>query len=189
MSSIRFPTVFATGERKVTISGEAYFEIVAHKNNPFRVEITGRAHSEVEVLGTSFNINAYTDEEIIKTTLLEGSVKVSKQEGSAIIGAGEQAQFNSARPIKVVHDVDLKEVMAWKNGEFRFNGLTAEELLRQVARWYDVEVVYDANLPKVTFWGIVPRQENVSKLLEILAATKQLKFNLEDRKIYVKKYK
>src|SRR6185503_833259 len=117
LSSITYPTRFTGGERRVKISGEAYFEVAHNKAMPFRVESLGQT---VEVLGTHFNVMAYADERLIKTTLLEGSVKISDHGKMELLKPGQQAQVSAAN-IKVTDDVDLEDVVAWKNGYFKFN--------------------------------------------------------------------
>src|SRR6185295_13408999 len=121
VSSIRFPTAFTGNERKVEITGEAYFEIVKDQSRPFRVLVkppSGNEDMEVAVLGTHFNINAYKDEPVIKTTLLEGSVKVSRGTSLTIIKPGQQSQLNNSGVISVVPDADVAEAVAWKDGRF-----------------------------------------------------------------------
>lgn len=190
-SSITYPTVFTGNERKVSINGEAYFEISPDKTKPFKVTIDGKG--EVEVLGTHFNINAYADEPTVNTTLLEGSVKIrsfgnnaNTAKEQAILRPGQQARLNAG--LEVVDDVNTGEVMAWKNGYFSFNGATTEAIMRQVKRWYDAEILYEGTVKEERFAGSVPRSANASKLLEVLELTKTVKFVIEDKKIIVKPY-
>jgi ferric-dicitrate binding protein FerR (iron transport regulator) len=190
-SSITYPTAFTGNERKVTISGEAYFEISPDKTKPFKVSIDGKG--EVEVLGTHFNINAYADEPTVNTTLLEGSVKIrafnsnaGPEEKQKTLYPGQQARLNVG--LVVVDSVNTGEVMAWKNGYFSFNGATTEAIMRQVKRWYDAEIIYEGTVKEERFAGSVPRSANASKLLEVLELTKTVKFVIEDKKIIVKPY-
>jgi ferric-dicitrate binding protein FerR (iron transport regulator) len=192
-SSIHYPTAFNGRERKVEISGEAYFEIAKDPSRPFRVLITapGKAGpkgadwgGEIEVLGTHFNVNAYTDEHAINTTLLEGSVKVNKGGRQVIIKPGEQAQLSTAGAI-TVQQANLEETMAWKSGLFQFDqAATIETVMRQVARWYDVEVVYTRDVASDRFQGKMYRDENLSQVLKILEFS-GVHFRLEGKKIIV----
>lgn len=169
-SSIRFPTAFGGNTREVAITGEAYFEVAKDKTKPF---IVHTATDQIEVLGTHFNINAY---ETIKTTLLEGSVKI----GQSVLKPGEQ--FVNGQ----VTEPDIEEVMAWKNGMFRFNGTNIKEIMAQVERWYDVEVVYEGDVTKLDFTAGVARTSNVSELLKKLELTKTVQFTIEGQKITVR---
>lgn len=181
-SSLTYPVAFTGKERKVTITGEAYFEVAHLANQPFTVS-SGRA--EVTVLGTHFNVNAYSDEADIKVTLLQGSVKVSEpgNNHSQILVPGQQAII--ADDIKIAEKVDIEETMAWKNGRFRFNGADIESIMRQVSRWYDVEIEYEGKIPG-TISGGTSRFVNVSKLLQILELTKKVTFEVQGKKIIVK---
>jgi transmembrane sensor len=164
-SSLKFPTVFTGANRGVDLTGEAYFEIAPHPNQPFIVRVNG---SRVEVLGTHFNIMAYTDEEDQQTTLLEGAVKVSKASASRILQPGQQAVLDNRKStLSINKDVDAEEVLAWKNGLFEFNGLDIQGVLRQVSRWYDVNVVFAGLPPSGHFSGVVSRTSNVSDVLRI----------------------
>jgi transmembrane sensor len=144
-----------------------------------------KGETAVTVLGTHFNVNAYEDEPAIKVTLLEGSVQVNHQQSSVVIKPGQQAQVTST--IKIKNNVDMDEVMAWKNGRFELNGNTIEPIMRQVARWYDVDIEYNGPIPTDNFMGGTSRQANVSELLNILEQTKSVKFRIEGKKIIVSK--
>ena len=181
-SSIIYPSAFTGTERKVTITGEAYFEIAKNKKAPFIVQ---NKDMQIQVLGTHFNVNTYDDEEALKTTLLEGSVKVIKGGEGRVLRPGQQAILpGNGGTIKVIDDPDIDEVMAWKNGAFKFNDATIESIMRQMARWYDVEVVYDT---KVTqhFVADVPRDVPASELLKLLELTDQVHFKIEGKKITI----
>jgi transmembrane sensor len=191
-SSVTFPVVFVGNERKVSITGEAYFEVAHDITKPFFVT---KGNLQVQVLGTHFNINAYDDEDDIKVTLLEGSVKVLRSEvphsvrndndKGVVIKPGEQAR--AANDIKVMKEVDLEEVMAWKNGRFEFGESTSlDDIMRQVSRWYDVDIEYKENI-KQSFGGSISRQVNVSKVLEKFELTGRIHFKIEGRKIVVMK--
>lgn len=184
-SSIKYPTVFSGSERKVEITGEAYFEVAHNAAKPFRVVTNGQV---VEVLGTHFNVNAYTDEPIVKTTLLEGSVKVTQNENMAMLIPGQQAQVNrnADNAIQVIEHADTDEATAWKNGLFQFNKASIESIMRQASRWYNVEVSYDNNKkPVKTFTGNISRNSNLSQLLQILSYTGS-RFEIDGKKIIVK---
>lgn len=186
-SSIRFPVAFSGKERKVEITGEVYFEVAKNKASPFRVKT---ALSEVEVLGTHFNVNAYDDEAAVKTTLLEGSVKVSAaNQSSKFLKPGQQALINNhlvglSRRITVLDNADIEETMAWKNGRFQFKSSDLKSILRQISRWYDVDIVYKGNI-NLHFTGQLPRNSNVSKVFEKLALTGEVHFKLDGKTIIV----
>lgn len=167
-SSIRFPTTFAGNQRKVEITGEAYFEVAKNAAMPFKVEVNGM--QEVEVLGTHFNINAYLDESTINTTLLEGSVKVTSlmNHDQQLLLPGEQAQLTPDGQIYINKTVDVSEVIAWKNGQFVFDSADVKSIMRQVSRWYNVDIIYEGKISKETYSGIVSRNNNVSEVLKIM---------------------
>lgn len=179
-SSIRFPTSFSQEKRIVTITGEAYFEIAEDAQRPFVVR---KGDMEIQVLGTSFDVNAYDDEPAIKVTLLEGKVRVaSGPDQSAILRPGQQARIG--RDIAVASDVSIDEAVAWKNGKFRFNVTGIQEVMRQIARWYDVEVEYKGNTT-TRFWGSISRHVSIDKVLHMLEETGGVKFRVEGKTIVV----
>ena len=187
VSSIRFPTAFTGKERTVEITGEAYFEIAKDLSRPFRVLVrphSGNGVMEVAVLGTHFNINAYKDEPAIKTTLLEGSVKVSMSTSLTITKPGQQAQLNNSEIIKVINDADVAEAVAWKDGRFEFNDADLKTIMRQVMRWYDVDVEYQGNLPDRYFTANISRNKTLSGVLTILKLS-DVDFKLEGKKLTV----
>jgi ferric-dicitrate binding protein FerR (iron transport regulator) len=172
-SSVTFPIAFVGNERKVEITGEAYFEVARDANKSFYVK---KGDMTVLVLGTHFNVNAYDNEDALNVTLLEGSVKAIIDKGqSAMLKPGEQARIEfpfdrnaNDRTIKVTNNVDLEQVMAWKNGQFVLKGTGIEVLMRQVERWYDVEVVYTGKIPNKKFGGSISRNVNLSTMLQAL---------------------
>ena len=185
-SSIRFPVVFTGAERKVVITGEAYFEVAKNKAMPFKVKATS---SEIEVLGTHFNVNAYSDEASIKTTLLEGMIKVSAPGVAGNLSPkfmhpGQQVDISKAGEFNVTNHADIEEVMAWKNGHFQFKKADLKMVLRQISRWYDADIVYAGNV-NLHFTGQLTRNENVSKVFEKLALTGEVHFKIEGKKIIV----
>jgi len=183
LSSIRFPTSFKGSERKVEITGEAYFEVAKNARMPFRV-IGGS--QTVEVLGTHFNINAYPDESAVATTLLEGSVKVAMHDGQAkVLKPGEQALIFKENNSFRVKEVDAEDAVAWKNGYFQFNDDDLKTIMNQLSRWYNVEIVYQqANLDQ-KFGGTISRSKNLSQVLRILELTGNVRFRVEGRRITV----
>ncbi len=177
-SSITYPVAFTGRERKVTITGEAYFEVTYNAAMPFSVS---KGEAIVTVLGTHFNVNAYDDETDIKITLLEGSVKVNTRNSEGLLKPGQQAQVSSS--IKVIDDADIEQVTAWKNGSFYFNNTDIKTIMRQVSRWYNVEIVYEGETVETLFGGVVSRKENISQLLKLLEATGKVHFSIEGEKI------
>ncbi|MDB4918960.1 FecR family protein [Mucilaginibacter sp.] len=181
-SSITFPTTFSKTERRVTITGEVYFEIAKNKHLPFRV-VAGK--QTVEVLGTHFNINAYSDENAIKTTLIEGSVKVSADFQTAILKPEQQSSILYNKPGKInITNVDTDDVLAWTNGNFQFEKAEIPLIMREAARWYDVDIKYEGELPRRRFTGSISRNVNLSELLKILKYT-GINFKIEGKTIIV----
>ncbi|AXY73702.1 FecR family protein [Paraflavitalea soli] len=192
-SSIRYPTAFTGDKREVTIKGEAYFEVMKNARMPFVVHVDNRA--DIEVLGTHFNVEAYDNMATIKTTLLEGSVKVGsrpRQESgaagntasqqSAILKPGQQAQVEEG--VQVVNNIDTSKVMAWKNGLFNFEDATLKEVMKQLERWYDIEVVYEKGVPDIVFGGEMTKNISLAGLLLILEKS-DIHFRLEGRTLVV----
>lgn len=190
-STLRFPTSFPGDERVVEMTGEAYFEVAPSPLTtspkgggvvPFIVKVNGM---KVKVLGTHFNIMAYDDEPLVKTTLLEGKVKVAgdrKQE--AVLTPGEQAQVNKRGEIQLVKEVNLNKVIAWKNNLFWFEENNIHEVMRQVSRWYNADVVIKGNIPQ-HFTGSIPRDVNVLKVFNVLQETGNIHFKIEGHKIVI----
>lgn len=180
-SSIRFPTSFVEMERRVEITGEAYLEVAKNANKPFVVSVNG---SEIQVLGTHFNINAYSDEEIMKTTLLEGSVKFVSANDNHILQPGQQSQLTKGGAVKVVNKVDVDQVVAWKNGLFSFENAGIEAIMRQLSRWYDVDVDYRGR-PDDLFIAEMNRNIKLSDALKALELTGKVSFEIEGKMIIV----
>lgn len=181
-SSLRFPTAFAGKERKVEISGEAYFEITKNKSMPFVVKIN---EAEVQVLGTHFNVMAYNDEAAVKTTLLEGSVKFKSSDNTSTLIPGQQSQLTKDGKVKVVDGVDVDKVVAWKNGAFNFHGEDMDAIGRQLARWYDVEVVNNSKIEGLFYAEDIPKNIKLSEVLKMLQLTGEVSFKVEGRRIIV----
>jgi len=182
-SSLRYPTTFSGADRRVELTGEAYFEVAKNAAKPFFVKTSTQT---VEVLGTHFNINSYADEKEAKTTLLEGSVKVSCNTGKSFvkIAPGQQA-VNSLNEINIVRNADVDEAIAWKNGKFLFRNTDLQTIMRQLSRWYDVDVEYQGQVPERHYRGRISRNVPVSQVFEILK-TSGLNFTINGRKIIVK---
>ncbi len=183
-SSLTYPVAFSGNERKVAITGEAYFEVVHNDAKPFKVTY---GKTEITDIGTEFNVNAYENEGNVKVTLLEGSIKVNQSlpgtnNKGIIIKPGEQAQVTS--DIKIIKGVDVDKVMAWKNGVFNFQDASLEEVMRQVERWYDIEVVYQKGVPKFEFVGKLSRALSLSAVLHGLEVSK-VNFRVEGRTVVV----
>ncbi|MGV3684773.1 MAG: FecR family protein [Daejeonella sp.] len=185
-STLSYPTAFASNERKVRLIGEAYFEVAKRKNVPFRVESNNQV---VEVLGTHFNINSYEDEAYTKTTLLEGSVRIilnSAKPNAQLLKPGEQSLTSPAGPdIKVQH-TDTEKAIAWKNGYFKFKNTPIRDIMREIERWYDVELVYDGKLAPDEFTGYISNDVKISGVLKMLEESGGIKFTVKGRKVKVK---
>lgn len=194
-SSLRFPTAFTGKERRVELSGEAYFEVAPNSHQPFSVAVfagepgKGQALQQVEVLGTEFNVMAYTDENIVKTTLLTGAVQIAGPTGArtAQLKPGEQAQLvrDDVQGIHVVEDADTEAAIAWKNGYFNFGKADIQTIMRQLSRWYDVDVSFRGNGNKDRiFWGGIQRNLRLSAVLGILERS-GVEFTIDGRKVVV----
>lgn len=168
-SSIRYPIAFVGNERKVEITGEAYFEVVKDAAMPFKVKINDE--TEVEVLGTHFNINAYPDEATFNTTLLEGSVKVTANKKVQLLKPGQQARVN-AKEINLIKDADVEQAVAWKNGLFSFTDADLPTVMHQLVRWYNLEVKYEGSIPEREFNGKIGRTLTLNQVLRILTKTR-----------------
>jgi transmembrane sensor len=166
-SSITYPAAFTGNQRTVTISGEAYLEVAPDKARPFRV-MTG--DQRIEVLGTAFDVNAYSDEPAMATTLIEGKIRVGSGAVSKLLAPGEQAKSNGTQ-LDIIPGADIDQVLAWKNGAFSFRHADLPTVMRQLARWYDIDVEYAGNPPSGTFDGEIGRSLTLSQVLDGLALT------------------
>ena len=180
-SSIRFPVDFKGNERKVEITGEVYFEVSKNPSRPFRVTVNDMM---IEVLGTHFNVNAYSEEALIRTTLLEGSVAVSNRKAGINLKPGQQSVADQQGNLLLKDNIDLDEAVAWKNGKFEFHNAGIEAIMSQIGRWYNVEVAYEGQQTRETFSGIVSRRGNVSQVLKIMEMA-GIRFKIEKEKIIV----
>ncbi|WP_426328739.1 FecR family protein [Pedobacter sp. R-06] len=181
-SSIKYPTSFSGLERRVEITGEVYFEVAHNAAKPFRVVSAGQL---VEVLGTHFNINAYADENNIRTTLIEGSVRISGANQTKTIKPGEEAELSS-KGISIGR-ADTEEAIAWKNGYFRFNDENIESIMRKLSRWYGIEVSFQGSISQEGFNGKISRYKNISQALKMLEQTGAVHFEIKGRRVSVMK--
>ncbi|EDM35124.1 putative anti-sigma factor [Pedobacter sp. BAL39] len=179
-SSLKYPVSFSkTAQRKVELDGEAYFEVSKDPSQPFVVKTSTQ---EVLVLGTHFNLNAYANEPLTKTTLLEGRVKVNGNGAEATLSPGQQALNNG---VLQVRNVDTELAIAWKNNQFMFESENIQNIMRMVERWYNVRVDYEGDIPRDEFSGAVSRFDNLSEVLKILELTGKVHFKVEGRRIMV----
>ncbi|HVV06834.1 MAG TPA: FecR domain-containing protein, partial [Puia sp.] len=170
-SSLHYPTLFSGADRVVDVTGEAYFEVAKDAAHPFKVRL---GKSQIDVLGTNFNVNAYNNEPAIATTLLEGSVRFSTGDGkSQLLKPGEQTRFDQATQALTLTDtVTTSSVVAWKNGIFDFNNMGLREVMQQLERWYDIDVKYEKKVPKISFYGKMTKNIQLADLLTILERSK-----------------
>jgi transmembrane sensor len=189
-SSLRFPTAFTGKDRTVSMTGEVYFEIAPDKARPFRVRVSDMT---VDVLGTHFNVMAYNDEKAVKTTLLEGSVKVEAGGQERLLGPGQQASLSNRTALSgsrsnndkmSVQSVDVQQVIAWKNGFFEFDNMDLGTIMRQISRWYDVDINYETMDTTTRFGGGISRQLNLPDVLSLLEVN-GVHFRLENRTLTV----
>ena len=191
-SSIKYPVAFNGRERAVEITGQVYFEVVHNAAKPFSVKVKGET---IQDLGTHFNINAFDDEPVIKTTLIEGSVLVSlnksvdaKAKNGIKLKPGQQAVTSSLNNSIMVKNVDTDEAVAWKNGYFQFTDESLESIMRKIGRWYDVDVEYRNNsLKSKVFNGTISKYKNISQVLKVLEFAGETKFEIKDNKTIVVK--
>ena len=183
-TSLRYPANFSGPERKVELNGEAYFEVAPNRSKPFRVVSKDQT---VEVLGTHFNINSYADEAIVRTSLLEGSIKVSipNTGKSDVLKPGQESKIRHSENSITISSADVEESIAWKNGYFTFTNENIKSIMRKVSRWYDVDIEYSDNVPQGGFGGRVSKTKNISEILKILELTKEVRFKIEGRRVMV----
>ncbi|MEN0054636.1 MAG: FecR domain-containing protein [Mucilaginibacter sp.] len=181
-SSLTFPVAFKGSTRKVTLQGEAYFEVTKNKEIPFVVHTD---NTDIKVLGTHFNVHAYKDDNIVKTTLLEGSVRLSSAAASTLLTPGEQGVTDVINGHITQKKVNLNQVMAWKAGYFIFRDDDIRDIMKQISRWYDVEIVYEGHTPNVKFGGTYAKSKDINELLKGLEYTGLVHFKIEGRRIIV----
>jgi len=193
-SSLRYPAAFNSEERRVELTGEAYFEVAKlndkkGKRVPFKVnsEVSEGRQQQVEVLGTHFNINAYKDEPNNKTTLLEGKVRIVNLSSSTsnILKPGQQSVIAASTPAVLVRNVDAEDAVTWKDGFFSFNDENLQTIMNKISRWYDVEISYRGAKMDKLFGGRISRFNSVNEVLETLQTTGDVHFKIEGRRILV----
>lgn len=184
-SSIRFPVSFDRQQRVVEVKGEVYFDVTPDKSRPFIVNLPNGAR--IEVLGTSFNVKAYPDDPVLKTTLDEGSVKFKTGEDEVLIKSGEQIQLTTqaSNPVLLKQTVGLNTGTSWKDGYFNFENAELTAIMKEVARWYDVEVEYETHITEQFSILMLPRNFSISRLLELLELTGHVKFTIDGRRVTV----
>lgn len=181
-SSLRYPTAFTGRDRTVEITGEAYFEVAKDATKPFKVRIGNNAG--IDVLGTSFNVNSYSNEKQMNITLVNGTVRVFSAQRAVVLQPGQQAQL--AEGIKVVNHADVDKTIAWKNGAFNFDNVGLEEAMRQLERWYNIDVVYENGVPDIYFGGELSRSMSLNDLLLALEKS-NVHFRIDGQKLVVTK--
>jgi len=181
-SSISYPIAFTGNERRVKLTGQAYFEVAKNKDKPFYVDIN---NAQVRVLGTHFNISAYDDDNVMTTTLLEGAVQVTKNNSLSLLKPGQQAAISSSSDNIVVSDAHIDDAMAWKNGYFTFDDDNITGIMRKVSRWYNVDVEYRGDYNGQKFGGTFYRSKGISELLTHLEKIGKLHFKISGRRIIV----
>jgi len=182
VSSIKFPTRFQGKERIVFLHGEAYFEVAKNKEMPFHVKLDN--DMTVQVVGTHFNIMGYGDENEVRTTLTEGIVKVTSTVRTVLLSPSKQAIMKRGDQSLTVSNANVAKALAWKNGMIEFDGDDLPYIMRQLSRWYDVDVSFRGAIPKGTYKGAIRRQAPLSKVLEILRMA-GVQFKMEDKKLIV----
>jgi len=181
-SSLKFPTAFTGTERRVELTGEGYFEVAKNKHMPFKVNFN---REEVEVLGTHFNISAYPDEAVTRTTLLEGSVRISKNNIKKILVPGQQAISSMQTGGFNIAEVNTDEAIAWKNGLFLFHNENIRSIMKKIARWYNVDVNYQGSFTNQEYGGRISQSKNLSEILKNLELTGTIHFKIEGRRVTV----
>ncbi len=190
LSSIKYPAAFVDTSRTVELSGEAFFEVARDASKPFYVRVVtdydGIDYLNVRALGTGFNINAYHDEPALRTTLLSGAVQISVGKGNdKVLQPGQQGVVTSKTMNIQTRAVDTEQVLAWKNGYFSLDGTGIESVMRQLSRWYDVEVIYKGSFSNDDFAGHIPRSATLSQALKMLELTDVVQFEINDRKVTI----
>ncbi len=174
VSSLKYPRVFSGNNRLVELNGEAYFEIKENKKRPFIVKSN---NVDLVVLGTEFNVNAYSDEPFLAATLVNGTIKVNSNDKAVILKPNQQAALSYADGSLKVNNPRMDEVLAWKNGKFKFDNVNIQVMMRAAADgWYDVTVEYHGQMPSVEFSGSLLRTESPMSLLKALELTDKVYF-------------
>lgn len=179
-SSLKYPTVFDQKERRVELTGEGYFEVAGNREKPFLVNVNGA--QEIEVLGTHFNVKAYPDDKDIRTTLLEGSVKINYKDRHVLLKP-KYVAVNDLKGNLLVKQANIEQVMAWKNGLFVFDNVNLKEAMNMAARWYDIEVDYRGNVAQKKLWGTVSKYKTITELLDKIKFTTGINYKIEGRRV------
>ena len=180
-SSLKYPVTFIGNERKVELTGQGYFEVSHNAAKPFIVKTS---QTEVQVLGTHFNVSAFDDEQDTKTTLLEGAVRIKSYKAAVLLKPGEQAVLNTSRQLIVSDDIDVNREIAWKNGLFDFKKAGVEEIMLKVSRWYDINVKYEGAIPETRLTGKISRNVDIKGLLSILQF-EGIKWRIQGRTVII----
>ena len=180
-SSVTFPAMFSNEQRKLSITGEVYFEVVKNSRRPFKVAVNG---AEIEVLGTDFNVNGYTGEDGLRATLLEGSIKLTNGDKITYLKPGQEAWAHRAGMTEILNNVDTQQVIAWKSGLFHFVNADIPTLMREISRWYDVDVSYEGRIPSILTTGKAPRDISLANLLKILSLS-GVHYKIENKKLTI----
>ena len=180
-SSIRYPTAFTGKQRQVSITGEAYFEVAKDKTKPFEVSVNDM---RINVLGTHFNVNAYDNEDNTKTTLLEGSIELINGPYHSLLKPGQQAQSGKNDKITVLQPEDMLQTIAWKNGFFNFTNADLPTIMRQLERWYDIEVRFEGPVPQRRFQGELPRNLRLGEILNVLKGV-NIKYTIDGKTLII----
>lgn len=183
-SALSFPVTFATNKRNVKLSGEAYFEVAKDRTKPFTVEANG---TKVQVLGTHFNVSAYSSDASVSTTLVEGSVRLIKQNATAMLAPGQNGVTLNGQAAIKVEQADVEQAMAWKNGYILFNNTRFKDIMDQASRWYNVDVVYEGDIPDQLFNGKISKYNDIDELLTNIELTGTVHFKVEGRRVTVMK--
>ena len=183
-SSLKFPVTFSEGHRDVELAGEAYFEVTKNKHQPFTVQANG---TKVQVLGTHFNVSAYANDASVSTTLLEGSVKMVKQNTEVMLKPGQNGITEKGETGIKVQPADLEQETAWKNGFIIFNNANIKAIMKQASRWYNVDVVYEGNVSDQLYNGKISKYQDISELLTNIELTGTLHFKVDGRRVTVMK--
>jgi hypothetical protein len=179
-SSLKYPSAFSASERRVELSGEAYFEVSKNKQKPFIVETSLQ---KVEVLGTKFNINAYDDESSTQTSLAEGSVRVSCKNNTTLLKPGQQSTLTDQHI--AVRSINLDQVLDWKNGDFNFSNNNLKEIMRKISRWYNIEVIFEGPISQETYVAQISRKKRLNDVLRALQLSGSIKYNIRNNKLYI----
>lgn len=183
-SSIRYPVAFTGNERHISLTGEAYFEVAHNASKPFTVEANG---STIQVLGTHFNVSAYTDEKQTTTTLVEGSVNVSKNGNTVLLKSNQQATVDVLTGAIRRSTADVRSALAWKNGYFRFDNESIEDIVDKISRWYDIDAVEYQGEFNERFTGTFQRSKDIAQLFSHLEKLAPIHFKIKERRVVIMK--